>query len=1258
MEVVVQAQGIETDSIVSIRVGSVRRQGLVGSLRPFFFPAPPPSTNTFSVDVYRPIVNSKLCLGEETTHSVHIPTPPGGTPKALKLEVRSDVQDVGSQSMGKTWPSGQKDADAWLSTIGMRKKSLPESQLNSNALENGNLQSSSRTSCVAAARAYLERFDLQTFFRELLRHVLHEKPEDPFSFLARHLQHIAERIAPVDQMVPPPTTATPTRPMSAPWGVSGYNHQSSELAAVAAVACQNARLSVENERLQAEIERLQAFCDENGFVVDLEPITQHLGGDPAAFAASCNAPELMSRSRTLRVEHELRRTKLMRLVMASATAVTNQSTQKAAIIVPGTLDISPTLPPDQRPSRPPSRITQNRSTDSPTWRASNWTPRGFLGVSDPDNEPESHEDWTSDEELETEPRVIQRKRAFGISSEAYGSWNNRRAAFVPPRHKKTQAQHENVLTAFINSPLFGHVDSEVLHSVINAMPVMTAPAGSRILKQGEDGDSLFVILSGSVDFYTEQPRNYIATCPSGKIFGELAMLHNTPRKLSVYASENQDCVLAKLGRTVYRNLIFRHQMTIHERREDCLRRVLCFDTLSAEQIAQLGDVLVLRQHSAGEQIVHQGDSGDELFILYSGECSATVELGNADGEVDVQEHRRYYPGALFGERALLTRTVRAATVTALCDVEILVLSRHKFERLLGPLSLLQTQHYKTDPRKSIADFYRSGNKTGTRGSCVHKDPMFSPDKLKSEERTDWFAVYRPTSRDAIAQMLGGRAVGKGLNVKGKSSKRGRQSGFVPFLQINVNEHKCLVDSKHPESRVRIFFATEADREVALKRFEPLLEIDSGLHITGDRVIFYIDSYPDVYGLEVPEPILFHVFIEIPDISFRAGWETGRKSEPAFMEMNLACLRGNSEPKIVLFQADLEDVFNPHGLLIAYAEKSVKPVVSDFDTFLVGSRGMTYDELPPEQAKLQCWALDSTEQILESPLPGSWTTRWLDVIKKATEQGFYPKTPKFGFGDATSYRLVEEVVYATASTGAVRHGAECFNFFFPQELDDTYLCVWQGFDTDGVDWKYLDEDELRDFLVERAEEGYTFPLNPIWPVRDQGWFAVFEALISTPEGKANMEKWFPPDFRIMERIEQINQRFPDGFGGMGGGYPGAGKSRKTAIGLDLDQSERAVLALQNTENQLAPTQKKPGIKEVWAKLKVQLNNARMGCLGTEDPVEDDNVDPVDERMSVAKRVGIVSPVDNDFLEESGQSTLQNFGEATTGFVPAATRFAPG
>merc|ERR1711964_816657 len=114
-----------------------------------------------------------------------------------------------------------------------------------------------------------------------------------------------------------------------------------------------------------------------------------------------------------------------------------------------------------------------------------------------------------------------------------------------------------------------------------------------------------------------------------------------------------------------------------------------------------------------------------------------------------------------------------------------------------------------------------------------------------------------------------------------------------------------------------------------------------------------------------------------------------------------------------------------------------------------------------------------------------------MLQGEWEKGFHPTFPKYGFGDSTSYRLIENVVQATLSCGAVRHGAECFNFYFPQELDESYLVVWEGFP--DIPWSYKTEEELRAFLLERVVDGYCFPLNPVWPVRDKGWYDIYKAL---------------------------------------------------------------------------------------------------------------------------------------------------------------------
>merc|ERR1719393_324630 len=98
-------------------------------------------------------------------------------------------------------------------------------------------------------------------------------------------------------------------------------------------------------------------------------------------------------------------------------------------------------------------------------------------------------------------------------------------------------------------------------------------------------------------------------------------------------------------------------------------------------------------------------------------------------------------------------------------------------------------------------------------------------------------------------------------------------------------------------------------------------------------------------------------------------------------MNLHALRGNSEPRVVLYQYDSEDPMNPRGLLVAYAERYVKPVVSDFDTFTIGSTSMLYERLPSDQIDLVKWMLGCAEEVIREPGYSGWNSRWLRILER-------------------------------------------------------------------------------------------------------------------------------------------------------------------------------------------------------------------------------------------------------------------------------------
>lgn len=475
---------------------------------------------------------------------------------------------------------------------------------------------------------------------------------------------------------------------------------------------------------------------------------------------------------------------------------------------------------------------------------------------------------------------------------------------------------------------------------------------------------------------------------------------------------------------------------------------------------------------------------------------------------------------MFGERALLNNAPRAANVTATTKLAVFILNRRQFDRILGQLDKVLEHQYQTDPRKIIADFYNDGDGRGPLGALLQKS-------LKPETRngkSTWFVVYRPTSRDAISKMLNGGGVGKGLNVKGKSAKQGVLSGFVPFCQVSDNKHKPMVEQSPRDARTKVYYKSKASREEARQKLE---NIGNTMDLKTRLTIENLNDYaPLAYGFDVPEAVIREAYIMRPDLSPVFGWETGRRSEPFSMDMNLHSTRGDTgkEPEVVLWQWDDMDVMNPRGLLIAYAEQYVKPVVSDFDTFTVASQGMSYDVMSQEYTKLMAWSLDKTETVLRSPDHQAWTSRWIDILRIENENGFHPKAPyPYGFGDKTSIELITGVVQATATCGAVRHGPECFNFHFPQELDDEFLVVWKEFK--DKPWQYFGEEGLRTFLLERIKDGYAFPINPVWAVRDKGWYAVLEALRSSPEGKKVLPFWYPEFSKVNDKIDLLHKEFP-------------------------------------------------------------------------------------------------------------------------------------
>jgi CRP-like cAMP-binding protein len=102
-----------------------------------------------------------------------------------------------------------------------------------------------------------------------------------------------------------------------------------------------------------------------------------------------------------------------------------------------------------------------------------------------------------------------------------------------------------------------------------------------------------------------------------------------------------------------------------------LPRVPLFSALDETQLRSLIERVDLVQLDENERVFRQGDEGDGLYVIASGEV-AVVRESAAGGDTELA---RLGEGAFFGEIALLTRQKRTATVLATRTTDLLRVSR-------------------------------------------------------------------------------------------------------------------------------------------------------------------------------------------------------------------------------------------------------------------------------------------------------------------------------------------------------------------------------------------------------------------------------------------------------------------------------------------------------------------------------------------------------------------------------------------------------
>jgi voltage-gated potassium channel len=144
-----------------------------------------------------------------------------------------------------------------------------------------------------------------------------------------------------------------------------------------------------------------------------------------------------------------------------------------------------------------------------------------------------------------------------------------------------------------------------------------------------------------------------------------------------------------------------------------LARVPLFSHLGAAEIADIMRLLRAQTIESGEVLVRRGDAASSMYFITAGEVE--IELPN--------QRVRLSDGTFFGEIALLRRTKRSGTVTAMRKTKLLALDAQDFHALIERVPDLAAHVHRTAKARlaDTAQAHKGDLAAGEIAQAAHED---------------------------------------------------------------------------------------------------------------------------------------------------------------------------------------------------------------------------------------------------------------------------------------------------------------------------------------------------------------------------------------------------------------------------------------------------------------------------------------------------------------------------------------------------------
>jgi CRP-like cAMP-binding protein len=239
--------------------------------------------------------------------------------------------------------------------------------------------------------------------------------------------------------------------------------------------------------------------------------------------------------------------------------------------------------------------------------------------------------------------------------------------------------------------LFAGLSRDALDDIVRLLLLWHVPAGEIIFSQGDPGDAMYIVDTGTVlSDSVATPGQMRHRFSDGDYFGETALLTGKTREYTAHAGSNTN--LWCLYRTDFDNLLVKHpqlssalSQALRQRlnavddyaTEPHLQKIAAAGGLSRTQLDELSARLQPRRYQGSSAIYVEGSASEEMYFIERGQ----VELWatTLQGPVLLETLGE---GDYFGEIALLSGRPRIGTAYALVDTDIWSLNKADFNAFL------------------------------------------------------------------------------------------------------------------------------------------------------------------------------------------------------------------------------------------------------------------------------------------------------------------------------------------------------------------------------------------------------------------------------------------------------------------------------------------------------------------------------------------------------------------------------------------------